>query len=137
MWAELEYAIFLSTLKITKIKYLAQMHSFSSCSQVLHDIVMIFTQYFHNFHNLQAVKMIFSKFIIIFLFTDQNWAKYWTNLVKNQKKVGSRWVRGVHFFQHWMWNVLKVLNMLSKNGVSISRSESKQKNSQEEDHSII
>ena len=37
------------------------MHSFSSCWQVVYAITMLFTYNLHGLHNLQAMKMFFSK----------------------------------------------------------------------------
>ena len=50
---------------------------------------MLFTQYLHNLHHVQAVKMIFSYLFLICTFKDNNLAENWTNFAENLKKLGS------------------------------------------------
>ena len=69
------------------------------------------------------MKMIFFKFIIIFMFKDQNLAEYWTNLAENLKKIGSRGVRGVCFFNCLGSHVVNVPRSMchGQQAVAVSR----------------
>ena len=61
--------------KTVQIKYLFEMHSFSSFWQVLHDITMLLTVYLHILHHLQAMKITFLKLFLICMFKDPSLAE--------------------------------------------------------------
>ena len=50
------------------------------------DITMLYTQYLHILHHLQAIKMTFLKLFFICMFKDPKLAEKWTNLAENPKK---------------------------------------------------
>ena len=71
-----------------------QMHYFSSFSQVLHDITMLFTYNLHILHHLLAMKKIF----LICTFNNWNLAEKFTHLAELLEKVELCEVHGVHVF---------------------------------------
>ena len=59
---------------------------------------MLFTEYHDFLHQLQAMKMIFLKSFLIFIFKNPNLADIFTNLTENLLKNIELRVHGVCFF---------------------------------------
>ena len=88
------------------------MPSFSSFWQVLHDITIICTQYFHILYHLQAMMKIFLKLFLICMFKDQNLERKNYKLAENILKNLTLWSFWSWFFpsllspcplHHWYW----------------------------------